>query len=212
MVDRPEGESVDPLDLWEFRGLDRGASPSPTEEPYNEEDGMAHVKKELEKQDEERRRKWKEMESDAEKAYDQGQTADLQKSLDAHQIRSLVPYKPFRLRGQGRTASPGSGVKKEYQQPSSRQPRTTQTARSTDGGRTGARHHAGGGPSEGWSRFVVKHGRVTFDSRSESAKGTESTVNQIRHVAQGMELGEKAKKSSVNDIGQGMQEMSIDRK
>ena len=172
MVDRPQVESVDPFDLWDFEGLDRGATPT-CEEPYNEEDGMAHVKKELEEQEEEMRRKWEETVSEAAKSYRRGQVEDLRQSLGTPQTRSLVPYKPSHLPSQGGSASRRSGVKKVYQQPPSRQPRNPQTAKSTRGDGRGAIYNAGEGSSISRDGFVGDKERKTTFKGSDHQSGSE---------------------------------------
>jgi hypothetical protein len=124
----------------------------------------------------------------------------------------LIRDRPLHPPSQGGRASQKSGVSKSHRSSTFRQFTVTQTAKSTCGGGGGAKHNAGGGASVSWSRHVVGQGRVTVNDRSKRSEGKESTVNQIQHVTQGMGLGEEGEKSSVNDIGQGMQEMSIDRK
>jgi hypothetical protein len=212
MTDRPNEGFVDILDQLQIETRESETAPSsdPTEEPYNEETGLLHVKRLLKAQEEDLRRKWEETRSEASKLYCRGQAEDYRKSLATDQSRSLIPYRPLHPPSQGGRGSQKAGVSKRYQQPSSKQPTTARPSRSTCGGGAGAKHHAGGGPSEGWSRFVVKHGRVTVDNGSTSAKGTESTVNQSQ-VTQGMGLGEEGKKSSVHEIDQRMQGMSIKR-
>jgi hypothetical protein len=214
MVDGPQRESVEPLDSWEFRGLDRGTTPSPipTEEPYDEEAGGLHFERLLKEREEEMRREWEETRSDASKSCGRGQAEDYRRSLVPNQSRSLIPCRPVHPSSQGGRASQRSGVSKRHPQPSSRQPTTARPARSTDGGRTGAKHNAGGGASVSWSRHVVGQGRVTVDDRSERSEGKESTVNQTQLGTQGMDLGKKGEKLSENEIAQRMQEMSIGRK
>lgn len=214
MTDRPNEGFVDILDRLQFETRESETTPGsvPAEEPYNEETGLLHVKRLLKEQEEDMRREWKETQSEASKSCGRGQAEDYRRSLAPNQSRSLIPRRPVHPSSQGGRASQRSGVSKRHPQPSSRQPTTARPARSTDGGRAGAKHNAGGGASVSWSRHVVGQSRVTVNDRSKRSEGKESTVNQIQHATQGMGLGEEGEKSSVNDIGQGMQEMSIDRK
>jgi hypothetical protein len=214
MMDRPDAIEgfVDTLDRLHFetRESENNHRSVPTEEPYNEETGLLHVKRLLKEREEEMRREWKETQSEASKSCGRGQAEDYRKSLATRQSRSW--YRPFHPPSQGGRASHKSGVSKSHRSSTFRQPTVTQTAKSTCGGGGGAKHNAGGGARVGWSRSGVEEGAATVDNHPNSAKWTESTVNQIRHGPQGMGLGEEGEMSSVNDIGQGMQEMSIDRK
>jgi hypothetical protein len=214
MTDRPNEGFVDILDQLQIETRESETAPSsdPTEEPYNEETGLLHVKRLLKAQEEDLRRKWEETRSEASKLYCRGQAEDYRKSLATRQSRSLIRDRPLHPPSQGGRASQKSGVSKSHRSSTFRQFTVTQTAKSTCGGGGGAKHNAGGGASVSWSRHVVGQGRVTVNDRSKRSEGKESTVNQIQHVTQGMGLGEEGEKSSVNDIGQGMQEMSIDRK
>jgi hypothetical protein len=211
MTDRPNEGFVDILDQLQIETRESETTPGsvPAEEPYNEETGLLHVKRLLKEQEEDMRRKWEETRSEASKSYCRGQAEDYRKSLATRQSRSW--YKPLHPPSQGGRASHKSGVSKSHRSSTFRQPTVTQTAKSTCGGGGGAKHNAGGGARVGWSRSGVEEGAAMVDNHPYSAKGTESMANQIRHGTQGMELGEEGKKSSVREIDQRMQEMSINR-